>query len=76
MLLARLGVSMNWQGKGIGADLLRNAILRTLAAADIAGIRALAVHAKNEQARNFHQRFDFTESPTDPLHLFALIKDL
>jgi GNAT superfamily N-acetyltransferase len=76
MLLARLGVSMNWQGKGIGADLLRNAILRTLAAADIAGIRALAVHAKNEQARNFYQRFDFTESPTDPLHLFALIKDL
>jgi GNAT superfamily N-acetyltransferase len=76
MLLARLGVSMNWQGKGLGADLLRNAILRTLAAADIAGIRGLAVHAKNEQARNFYQRFDFTESPTDPLHLFALIKDL
>lgn len=76
MLLARLGVSINWQGKGIGADLLRNAILRTLAAADIAGIRALAVHAKNEKARTFYQRFDFAESPTDPLHLFALIKDL
>ena len=76
MLLARLGVSINWQGKGIGAGLLRNAILRTLAAADIAGIRALAVHAKNEKARAFYQRFDFAESPTDPLHLFALIKDL
>ena len=76
MLLARLGVSADWQGKGIGAELLRDAILRTIAAADIAGIRALAVHAKNEKARAFYQRFDFTELPTDPLHLFALIKDL
>lgn len=76
MLLARLGVSVNWQGKGIGAELLRDAILRTLAAADIAGIRALAVHAKNEKTNAFYKRFDFTESPTDPLHLFALIKDL
>ena len=76
MLLARLGVSVDWQGKGFGAGLLRDAILRTLGAADIAGIRALAVHAKNERARIFYQRFDFTESPTDPHHLFALIKDL
>jgi GNAT superfamily N-acetyltransferase len=76
MLLARLGVSVDWQGRGVGAGLLRSAILRTLAAADIAGVRALAVHAKNERARAFYRRFDFTESPTDPLHLFALIKDL
>ena len=76
MLLARLGVSIDWQNKGMGAELLRDAILRTLAAADIAGIRALAVHAKNEKACAFYKRFDFTESPTDPLHLFALIKDL
>jgi len=76
MLLARLGVSNDWQGKGVGAGLLRDAVLRTLQAADIAGIRALAVHAKDEKARSFYQRFDFVESPTDPLHLFALIKDL
>ncbi|BCH23600.1 GNAT family N-acetyltransferase [Mesorhizobium sp. L-8-3] len=76
MLLARLGVSVGWQGRGIGAGLLRDAVLRTLQAADIVGIRAIAVHAKNEQARSFYQRFDFVESPTDPLHLFALIKDL
>lgn len=76
MLLARLGVGKMWQGKGIGAGLLRDAILRTLQVADIAGVRALAVHAKNEAARLFYERFDFQPSPTDPLHLFALIKDL
>jgi GNAT superfamily N-acetyltransferase len=76
MLLARLAVGVDWQSKGVGAGLLRDAVLRTLQAADIAGIRALAVHAKDERARSFYQRFDFVESPTDPLHLFALIKDL
>jgi GNAT superfamily N-acetyltransferase len=76
MLLARLGVCVKWQGKGVGAGLLRDAVLRTLQAADIAGIRALAVHAKDDTARSFYQHFDFAESPTDPLHLFALIKDL
>lgn len=76
MLLARLGVSTAWQGKRIGAGLLRDAVLRTLQAADIAGIRALVVHAKNETARSFYERFDFQPSPTDPRHLFALIKDL
>ena len=76
MLLARLAVQVGWQGKGVGAGLLRDAVLRTLQAADIAGIRALAVHAKDEAAQAFYRRFDFQESPTDPLHLFALIKDL
>lgn len=76
MLLARLAVSREWQGKRIGAGLLRDAVLRTLQAAEIAGVRALVVHAKNEAARSFYERFDFQPSPTDPLHLFALIKDL
>lgn len=76
MLLARLGVDSRWHGKGIGAGLLRDAILRTLQVADLAGVRALVVHAKNDAARSFYERFDFQPSPTDPLHLFALIKDL
>ncbi|GIL02952.1 MAG: N-acetyltransferase GCN5 [Alphaproteobacteria bacterium] len=76
MLLGRLAVSVDWQGRGVGAGLLRDAVLRTLQAADIAGIRALAVDAKDEATRAFYKRFDFAESPTDPLHLFALIKDL
>lgn len=76
MLIARLAVSVNWQGKGIGAGLLKDATLRTLNAADIAGIRALAVHAKDAAARSFYEHFDFAPSPSDPLHLFVLIKDL
>jgi GNAT superfamily N-acetyltransferase len=76
MLLARLAVSTAWQGRRIGAGLLKDAMRRTLQAADIGGIRAFAVHAKDEAARRFYQHFDFVPSPTDPLHLFLLIKDL
>ena len=49
---------------------------RTLHAADIGGIRAFAVHAKDAPARRFCEHFGFVPSPTDPLHLFLLIKDL
>jgi hypothetical protein len=45
-------------------------------AADIAGIRAVVVHAKDEAARRFYEHFNFVASPTDPLHLFLLIKDI
>ena len=76
MLLARLAVDRHWQGQGIGAALLKDAVLRTLQAAEIAGIRALVVHAKNEAAKGFDQHFDFTPSPSDQLHLFMLLKDL
>jgi GNAT superfamily N-acetyltransferase len=47
-----------------------------LATAEIAGIRALAVHAKNERARGFYEHFGFLPSPRDSLHLFVLLKDL
>lgn len=76
MLLARLATDHRWQGKGIGKGLLKDAMLRTLQAADIAGIRALAVHAKDDAARAFYEHFDFLPSPTDPLHLYLLMKDL
>lgn len=76
MLLARLAADRRWQKQGIGAALLRDATLRTLQAAEIAGIRALVVHAKDEAAKGFYERFDFVPSPTDPFHLFILLKDL
>lgn len=49
---------------------------RTLQAADIAGIRAFAVHAKDDEARAYYEWFGFIGSPSDPCHLFVLIKDL
>ena len=76
MLLTRLAVSSSWQGRRIGSYLLRDAMLRTLQAADIGGIRAFAVHAKDEPAKRFYGHFGFDPSPTDPLHLFLLMKDL
>jgi len=76
MLLARLAIAAAWQGKGLGAGLLKDAMLRTLQAAEIAGIRAFAVHAKDDQTRAFYEHFDFVPSPTDPYHLFRLLKDI
>ena len=59
MLIACVAVSVGWQGKGIGGFLLEHAMLRTLSTADIAGIRALAVHAKDDLARAFYEHFEF-----------------
>ena len=76
MVIARLAVDRRRQGQGIAAALLKDATMRTLAAADIAGIRALAVHAKDDHAAAFYAHFGFIHSPTDPLHLFVLLKDV
>ncbi|HMR30638.1 MAG TPA: GNAT family N-acetyltransferase [Geminicoccaceae bacterium] len=76
MVLARLAVAKTWSGRGLGSGLLKDAMRRTLDASAIAGLRALAVHAKDEEARRFYEHFDFIASPTDPLHLFVLLKDV
>jgi len=76
MLLARMGVHVGLQGRGIGAGFVKDAMLRTIAAADIAGIRAFVVHAKDDTARAFYAHLGF-ESFTDlPLTLYRLIKDI
>jgi GNAT superfamily N-acetyltransferase len=76
MILARLAVEVRAPGLGVGSGLLKDALLRTSQAADIAGIRALLVHAKDDNAQQWYLRYDFDPSPTDPLHLFLLIKDI
>jgi GNAT superfamily N-acetyltransferase len=76
VLLARLAVDRRWQNQGVGKALLKDAMLRTLQAAEIAGIRALAVHAKDDEAKQFYEHFDFVASPSDPMHLFVLLKDV
>jgi GNAT superfamily N-acetyltransferase len=76
MLLARLAVDIAEQRQGIGKGLLKDAMLRTLQAAEIGGLRALIVHAKNAQARAFYEKFGFERSPIDEYHLLLLLKDL
>lgn len=76
MILARLAVASAEQKRGLGKALLKDALLRTAQAAEIAGIRALLVHAKDDEARQWYMNFDFEESSTDPYHLFLLMKDI
>jgi GNAT superfamily N-acetyltransferase len=76
MVLARLAVDAREQGLGIGKGLLKDALIRTARAADIAGIRALFVAAKDDEARAFYEHFNFAPSPADPFQLFLVLKDL
>lgn len=76
MILARLAVDEAHQRKGLGRALLKDALLRSAQAAEIAGIRCLLVHAKDDAARYWYERWEFEPSPTDPYHLFLMLKDL
>jgi GNAT superfamily N-acetyltransferase len=76
ILLVRLAVDQSMHGMGLGGALLKDALIRTASAAAMIGARALLVHAKDEQARAFYERFDFEASASDPFHLLLLMKDL
>ncbi|KAA6181606.1 GNAT family N-acetyltransferase [Thiohalocapsa marina] len=76
VILARLAVDKEHQRQGLGQALLKDALLRTAQAADIAGIRCLLVHAKDDAARQWYESWEFEPSPTDPYHLFLMLKDL
>ncbi len=76
MILARLAVDLQHQGLGLGKALLKDALLRTTQAANIAGIRALLVHAKDEPGRQWYLNWEFEPSPSVPFHLFLLMKDI
>ena len=75
MVIGRLAAHKDYQGKKIGPGLLRDAILRTLQAADIAGIRAILVHAISEWARQFYEECGFTASPMDPMTLMITVSE-
>ena len=76
MLLGRLAVHKNYQKRGIGPGLLKDAVLRTAQAADIAGIRAIYVNARDEKAASFYRYFGFVPSPGDPLLLMVKLTDI
>lgn len=69
MLMGRLAVARSHPGMGIARGLVRDAILRTLKAAEVAGIRALLVHALDDEAAGLYRHLGFLESPVDPLVL-------
>ena len=75
MVIGRLAVDRTHQGRGLGRALLRDAVLRTLQAAQIAGIRAILVHAISEDAKLFYERCGFRASPTDPMTLMVTVAD-
>jgi len=75
MVIGRLAIDREFQGRRIGWALLKDAVLRTLQAAEIAGIRAILVHAISENARQFYERSGFVASPSNPMTLMITVKD-
>lgn len=75
VILARLAVSRQDQGRGIGIGLLQDAIRRTLLIAEQAGIRAMLTHPIDEEAAKFYSRFGFIASPLREQQLLLLLKD-
>jgi GNAT superfamily N-acetyltransferase len=76
VLLARLAIDKNEQGKGLGKALLKDALLRALSASNEIGARIVLVHAIDKEAKEFYKKFDFEDSPVNDLHLMLLMKDL
>lgn len=75
MVLGRLAVDRAYQSRGLGVWLLRDAILRTLQAAEVGGIRAILVHAISEDAKRFYERHGFVASPIAPMTLMITVAD-
>jgi hypothetical protein len=77
-LLARLGVDTHHEGRGLGAGLLQDVFARLVELSDDIGCRGLLVHSESAEARDFYLHLvpEFEESPTDPLHLVLLMKDI
>lgn len=75
-VLGRLAIDRSWQGRGLGAALLQDAVLRTAQAAAIMGMRGLLVHAISEAAKAFYERHGFLGSPTHPMTLVLSLKGI
>jgi len=78
VILTRLGVDVSEQGRGLGSALVKDALFQTASIAERVGVRALLIHGETPEAAAFYRRIDpgFESSPTDPLHLILLMKDL
>ena len=75
VILARLAVDLDYQRQGLGFSMLQDAIRRTVAIAEHAGIRALLTHPIDENADAFYRRFGFESTPAHERQLILLLKD-
>jgi GNAT superfamily N-acetyltransferase len=75
-LLARVAVDHDWQGRGIGRALFRDAARRVAHAADAIGIRGIVVQAISEEAKNFYVALGFDRSPREPMTLMVTLSDI
>jgi len=75
MVLGRLAIDQQWQQAGLGRNLLKDALLRSLSVSKQAGIRALLVHALSKDAKRFYSGSGFIESPLDSMTLMVALQD-
>lgn len=75
-VLGRLAVDRDYNGKGIGSGLLKEALSKTLIFSKHVGVRALLVHALSDDAKNFYLKYGFRQSPTNNMTLMLSIKDI
>lgn len=76
IIIGRLAVDRAVQGQGLGSALLRDALVRIVAAAEVVGARAVLLHAISEEAKRFYRHHGFVESPVDPMTLMITIADV
>ena len=76
LLLARLAVDDRFKRKGVGRALLKDALLRAVQVSQIVGVRAVIVHAIDEEARSFYQKYEFIEFPAESRTMFLPIKSI
>lgn len=76
VLLGRLAIDQAWQARGLGGDLLRDAVLRALVAGQSIGVRAVLVHAISDDPKTFYEKHGFQPSPVDPMTLMLTARDV
>jgi GNAT superfamily N-acetyltransferase len=74
VVIGRLAMDKGFQGRGIGHGLLKDALLRALNASELVGVRAIVVHAIDEEAAKFYTRIGFLPSPLNPLTLMLPVE--
>jgi GNAT superfamily N-acetyltransferase len=75
IVLGRLAVDKAFHGQGLGTGLLRDAVLRAIQAAEIAGVRAILVHAISAEAKRFYENHGFVASPVDPMTVMITLAE-